>query len=326
MPPHGEQRAMLLRGSVISKGKYPKHREALDCYNRGLALSIGGDREMRARLLSCRAHVQLLLGGRSYAEAALQDCKSALQDLPSDAKTWWRAAMACQGLGLPETAVDFCERGLSSCGEDAELRRYLHELRARHQELGLHVLNLCQRGVAFGRRGDHEEALVVFQAAVALDPKNADAQVGLGIAAERLGKQEDALQAFRAAAQADPRNPVACYNAAVALERHATGAEELFEAEVALHTACALEPQNPEYQSQLGVVLMRQQRLPAAKAAFACALRIQPGHEAASANIKLCERSCDSVCNVALGRDPDQDVDLVNSLPSWLEGADDLSF
>lgn len=61
--------------------------------------------------------------------------------------------------------------------------------------------------------GDNDAARAKFAEAVAADPENTDALIGMGKALARLGRVNDALQAFEAALQLNPDIPEAHFGA-----------------------------------------------------------------------------------------------------------------
>ncbi len=78
-----------------------------------------------------------------------------------------------------------------------------------HWNLGKHLEN----------RGDLDEAIAHYRAALGVEPGIADVLVNLGNALMRKGRVEEARAAFEEAARLHPRHPIARYNLGVALER-----------------------------------------------------------------------------------------------------------
>eukprot|EP00930_Biecheleria_cincta_P048621 TRINITY_DN33903_c0_g1_i1.p2 TRINITY_DN33903_c0_g1~~TRINITY_DN33903_c0_g1_i1.p2 ORF type:complete len:155 (-),score=35.67 TRINITY_DN33903_c0_g1_i1:194-610(-) len=76
--------------------------------------------------------------------------------------------------------------------------------------------------------------------------------------------------------------------------------EVLFEAEVALHSACALDSSNADSQCQLGVVLLREGKVLPARRAFEAALKMQATHLDASDNLRKVKGLCDEIAAAAL--------------------------
>ena len=76
-----------------------------------------------------------------------------------------------------------------------------------------------QQGSALLKGGQTEDALVEFQAAVAVDPASAQALTWVGITQNQLGHFRDAASAFQAALKIDPSSQAAHYNLGLSLAR-----------------------------------------------------------------------------------------------------------
>jgi tetratricopeptide (TPR) repeat protein len=84
----------------------------------------------------------------------------------------------------------------------------------RHLDRGLSVFAghrrlLALRGRAWAAQGEHDRAREDYEAALAIDPSEQDAQIALGLSLFRLGKGEAARAAMGAALRVDPTDPVA---------------------------------------------------------------------------------------------------------------------
>lgn len=120
------------------------------------------------------------------------------------------------------------------------------------------------------------EAIAEYQAAVQLEPNEADVHHALGkILAETPGRLAEGIVEFRTALRLKPGNADAHVNLGIAL---ATTADGVAEAIAEFHTALRLKPESTEAHYNLALALARQpDRLPDAIAEFQAALRIRPG-------------------------------------------------
>ena len=104
-------------------------------------------------------------------------------------------------------------------------------------------------GDIYLKRGDEERALRQYQAALKLDPDQADIQIQLGTLYARLGQIEEAAACFRAAADLLPRNPVPRYD----LGSLYLQAGRVSEALDHLNRALEIDPDHLEARFRLGM-------------------------------------------------------------------------
>jgi tetratricopeptide (TPR) repeat protein len=87
-----------------------------------------------------------------------------------------------------------------------------------------HARDQYNRGVAFARKNEMDEAIECFQKALELDPGFALAQKSLGSALASIGKFEQAIDAYREALAQFPNEPGLHYKLALVLmQKHKTG-------------------------------------------------------------------------------------------------------
>jgi tetratricopeptide (TPR) repeat protein len=133
---------------------------------------------------------------------------------------------------------------------------------------------VCQNnlGNAYLRAGRTDEAAPHFEAALAVQPGDADGRANLGNVALRAGKTEEARRAFEAALAIDPDHSVALTN----LGRILLDEERVDEAIARLEHALRVDPVNGEAHSNLGLALMGLDRLDEAEPHLREATRILP--------------------------------------------------
>jgi tetratricopeptide (TPR) repeat protein len=99
---------------------------------------------------------------------------------------------------------------LASDGEhSAAAEMFEKAIRADHPGLAAAYTAL---GEVLVKDSGGEQAIPIFQKAIALEPASAAAHVNLGIALADQGKLKEALADFKEAVSLDPRYPLAHYN------------------------------------------------------------------------------------------------------------------
>lgn len=120
--------------------------------------------------------------------------------------------------------------------------------------------------------GDLDAARRHYEAALADDPANLDAQLGLATAEARSGRIAPAAAAYERALELDPNNPTAAAGlAALADPARPEALENALRADVARH------PQSAALRVTLGGLLAGQGRWAEAQAAYFDAQRLRPG-------------------------------------------------
>ncbi len=120
-------------------------------------------------------------------------------------------------------------------------------------------------------RGDPAAARKSYEAALAADPANLDAHLGLATAAARTGDRETATRHYRRALALDPKNPSAVAGlAALADLSRPEGLEEQLRADLTRY------PQSPALHFTLGNLYASQGRWSEAQAAYFEAYRLDP--------------------------------------------------
>ncbi len=121
-------------------------------------------------------------------------------------------------------------------------------------------------------RGDVTAAEQEYTAAVALDPKSAKAQFGLGNVYVRTSRLTEAEKAYKAALALDPRLAAAHANLGVAYYQMG----QLGPAASAFDAALKLEPNDPQTLYLMAVVRLQENNLPAAETLLIQARDLKP--------------------------------------------------
>lgn len=137
------------------------------------------------------------------------------------------------------------------------------------------------RAAAAQRQGDLQEAVREYRAALAADPRDADAHSNLGSVLDTLGQREEAIAELRAALALEPDLAVAHNNLGAALLRAGREAEARSE----LRAALAIDPDYAEAHHNLGLSLAAGGELAAAEEEYRRALAAEPGYLSAEVGL-----------------------------------------
>ncbi|MDP1890037.1 MAG: tetratricopeptide repeat protein [Gemmatimonadaceae bacterium] len=136
------------------------------------------------------------------------------------------------------------------------------------------------------KAGGLNEAIAHFQAAIALKPDHARAHYSLGVALQRVGRAAEAVPHFEAAIRFEPGNPELVANSHyIAGDILRRDPARLDEAIAHLREAVRRKPKVAQGHNTLGEALLSMGRVDDARGEFAEAVRLQPGYEAAQANL-----------------------------------------
>lgn len=165
-------------------------------------------------------------------------------------------------------------------------------------------------GSIAARSGRHVEALVYYQRALALGPREAIAHGYLATTLEALGRVEEALAAYRRVVELAPQRASAHYNLGAALDRLG----RLDEARPHYEEAVRRDPADFRAHTNLGVLLARTGRLSEAAEHLRRALELDPTQSRIHANLGsvLAEQGRDAEAlhhfRAALERDPQDEA------------------
>ena len=175
LAPSQEENWLNLTRELMAVSRYPEAIEAvqqgLACYPKSYALHL-------------RLGATYLAAGRyAEAEAVFRDLVAAGDPLPTG---YVGLAQVLLRTGRADEAAS--------------------ELAAAQQKLGPNFLVSYFRGLALEHAAQPTEALSAFQDAVKLDPKSAEAHLGVGQAKLALGQPREAIPELESALQLDPKN------------------------------------------------------------------------------------------------------------------------
>ncbi len=137
-----------------------------------------------------------------------------------------------------------------------------------------------ERGIAFSGDGDVEAAIGEFEAALELDPGNAEAHVKLGLIFIDKARYAEAATHFEAALAAEPDNDAASGGLCVAY-----AFDQPDRAEAQCQAALERQPNNADVHNGLGIALAMQRRYDEAVVAFKEAIRLASDHPWAHNNL-----------------------------------------
>jgi Flp pilus assembly protein TadD len=172
-------------------------------------------------------------------------------------------------------------RGLAEEGRFAEAEEQFREvLEIREPTTAGDLANLAATVAAQGRA---EEALGLYERALALDPEHAGAHNNLGLALVELGRLEEAEERFRRAVELDPASADAWHNLGLVAARR--GRHD----EAARHQREALrhDPYRADAELALGTALASAGRPEEAAESWRRALALDPGNPEASHNLVI---------------------------------------
>lgn len=197
----------------------------------------------------------------SFALILCLDAAAAAQNRPEDRT---RPDSSRVTLGAPNAALCAQAAAAGRVDDDAAEacdRAVATERLNRVNQIATHI----NRGAVHLRRRDGEAALAAYDAAIALDPDNAEAHMSRGVALHMIGRPGPAVAAITEALSLGPSAPyVAFYYRAAAREAlgDARGAYEDY------RTALAIEPNwDPAYQELGRFARVRRDALADASAA-----------------------------------------------------------
>lgn len=138
-------------------------------------------------------------------------------------------------------------------------------------------------GAAYVEAGRDDKAIAVLEEALQFRNYQGEAWTDLGALALRRGDMKRAESLLTRAVARVPMRPKAHFNYALFLDATQKRDRALSEA----RTAVELDPEEADYHYLAGVICLRLGRLDEAKAAFAEAVRLKPGHADARHNLAL---------------------------------------
>lgn len=128
------------------------------------------------------------------------------------------------------------------------------------------------RGESYVQQGRMNEAVGEFEAALRVDPNNADAHQKLGVAYTKLGREAEAMREYEAAVRIDPRHSKARFDLGLAYERMGFWKDAAVQFEASLDG----EPSRAKAHLHLGEAYRHMGALEEAVREYEAALRIEP--------------------------------------------------
>ncbi len=169
-------------------------------------------------------------------------------------------------------------------------------------------------GVAFGRKGQLDEAIEAYHKALTINPPNPEALINLSISRGKKGQLNKAIAYLRKATALNPDNTSAHYNLGVALSKKG----QLDEAIAAYRRAISLDHHHREARLALGITISRKGLLDEAIEAYHEVLSDNPDDPRTLINlgIALSEKGqldeSIAVFQKVLSNDPDDRDALIN--------------
>jgi tetratricopeptide (TPR) repeat protein len=193
-----------------------------------------------------------------------------------DEETLLRHSLAVTGNN--EFPLAFLGEALDKKGQsDEAIRQYQAALRLRPDNFIVRN-NL---GIALGRRGQIDEALTQFQEAVRLAPADASCHYNLGNALLEKGQTDEAITQYRQAIRLNMYSVGLHNNLGLALARKGQNDEAITHYQEALR----LEPADPDIHYNLGVALAQRGQINEAIGHYQEALRLNPDRAEAHNNL-----------------------------------------
>jgi Tfp pilus assembly protein PilF len=136
----------------------------------------------------------------------------------------------------------------------------------------LDVLN--NLGVALVSKGDYEQAVLSFKKALKTDPQKTDARMNLANVLFLQAKTDEAISQYRKILQNDSENADACYNLAYILYNQG----KLNEAVLFYKKTLRIDPKYSKAYYNLGTILLGQEKVKEATTLFISAIKFNPDY------------------------------------------------
>ena len=242
-------------------GRYGKHREAVACLEKIVAVNAAG---ANVYIALGEAYDKLGLAEKAYASLA-----KAIEMAPRSEDAYLALAGFSTAHQNNEYALKILNTGLEKVPDSPRL--------------------LHQRGVALALLGNQEEAAKSLRRASGLDPAWADPLLALGVSLLERGRYDEAADSFRQAARTAPEDFRAEYLLATALKRTGDAARR-DETISALRKAVSLKPGDARPRALLGQSYLEAGRLSDAAAELEQSIRIDPENTTALYQLGLLHR------------------------------------
>jgi tetratricopeptide (TPR) repeat protein len=279
-----DDQPQFFRGRVQIAEVYDRQRQWKEAADSWAAVQKLNPRntEVMARRAS-----SLINGGRP--QEAIEVLRAALKIAPNDVRMSFMLAQAQKDGGDLDGAEATARALRTAHPEDPRtiyLLTQMLDARGRHQEIvdllkpeiarmqaakakpGAVALLMGAEGLALLQLKKYDEAIAIYQAAIAAAPDDTAVRFQFGAALDRAGRQADAEKVFRELIAKDPLDANALnYLGYMLAERRSS----LDEAVAFIQRALKVEPDNPSYLDSLGWAYFQQGKLELADAPLSTA-------------------------------------------------------
>lgn len=260
-------------------------------------------KDVKAVLATVKDHgtATFLSGVVAVKEGRYEDALATFQKvqggMPEQRETPYWLALAHAALGQYNQAEQFAQNYVGAFPQSPAAHRLVAYVNLRQRDPkgaiaalqpltsasspDQHALQLM--GMAHAASGDIAKGADYFQRAVAAGPGNAAARAQYSLALLEQDQTEAAMDQIRRAMEASPE----LSEAELVFVRQLIAKKEVAEATRLLGELEAKHPRDPRIANLRGGLMLSQAKIPEAKAAFATALKMEPGFPPAAHNLAL---------------------------------------
>ena len=260
-----------------------KHREAIDCYDKALAID--------PRFSVTWYNKGLALDQIGKTQGAIKCYGKALEMNPRDIEAWHNKGLALDKIGKPQEAIECYEKSLDITPRTSDawsnkgltfdtLGKPKESIKCYDKALEINPRNFnawYNKGIALNELGKHKEAIECYDRALEIYPRKAEVWNNKGIALDDLGKTEVAIECYDRALEINPRKFSTWHNKGLTLSELG----KLPEAIGCYDKALAIAPREANVWDSKGIALDELGKPQDAIECYNKALEIKPRHELA---------------------------------------------